>query len=276
MPGRLAEDWKEKAQPEQQKLRTAMRDVYRSMSAKTFGADTTLVEKAKGPDQYARAVQKTTARELRQVTPARVAVERALRALKEADEEALTETPDWPALGGRGDLKEVEDIADRERDYIKAARAFLKRYERLVHYVVDDVRALRRFGITFARGFGAIPDSPTSPGQVTAPLDATAKNLNKAVKLLGIKKIPRELRKDHKAHLGFVRFVIAEVRKLSSAVKRRDLAGIQRFDRNMTRGAKRYPTRVTVRKLVVGSSYARQIRRLRDTERTLLRAYERL
>lgn len=276
MPGRLASDWKDDAEPQQQRVRTVMRDVYRSMSAKTFGADTRSIQRARNPDQYVRAIDRTTAKELRQIGPARTAINRAERTLAKLDEEALTETPDWPALGGRGDLEEVEDIAEREEAYLRDVRSFLKRYKRLVDFAVNNIRAVRRFGVTLGRGFDTIPDSPTSPGQVTGPLDATARNLNKAVRLLRKQKAPPELRKDHRTFFGYVRFVIAEVRKLSSAVRRRDLAGIEAFDRNMRRGSKRYPTRVTLRKLVVGSSYAKRIRRLRDAERTLLRAYERL
>ena len=276
VPGTLASDWKDEAAPEQHRMRTVMRDVYRSMSAKTFGVDSRSIERAKNPQQYVRALDRATAKELRQIRPARVAIERAERVLKRIDEEALTETPDWPMLGGRGDLKDAEEIADRERGYLEEARAFLKRYKRLVDFAVGNIRAVRRFGTTLGRGFDRLPDNPTSPGQITGPLDATAGNLNKAIRLLKKEKPPPELRRDHRTFLAYVRYVISEIRKLSSAVRRRDLPAIRAFDRNMSRAPKRFPTRLTLRKLVVGSSYAKRIRRLRDTERILLRAYERL
>jgi hypothetical protein len=70
--------------------------------------------------------------------------------------------------------------------------------------------------------------------------------------------------------------VIGQVRELSSAVKARDLGRISRWERNFARGTKRFRVRVTVRKFVTSSSYAKSVRKLRDMERALLRAYKRL
>lgn len=276
VPGMLAEDYKEKAEPEQQRIREAMRPVYRSLSAKTFGTDSRSIERAKNPDQFVRAIDRTTATELRQLVPAQKAIARAKRVLSKADEHALLDTPAWPLLGGRGDLQEAEEIADREREYLPQARAFLKHYERVVSYTRNDIRFVRTYGVTFGKGFGAIPDSPTSPGQVTGPIDRTARRLE--AQLRGYRKVkaPPELRRDHKTHVALVRYVIAQIRELSSAVKARDLGRINRWERNFARGTKRFRVRVTVRKFVTSSSYAKSVRKLRDVERALVRAYKRL
>jgi hypothetical protein len=276
VPGTLAEDYKEQAEPEQQRIRAAMRPVYRSLSAKTFGTDNRSIEKAKNPDQLVRAIDRTTSRELRQLAPAQKAIDRARRILEKADEEALLDTPSWPLLGGRGDLEDADAIADRERRYMREARAFLKHYERVVGYTRNDIRFVRSYGVTFGRGFGAIPDNPSSPGQVTRPLDRTARQLDRHLRGYREVKAPPELRRDHKTHVALLRYVIARIRELSSAVEAQDLGRLNRWERDFTRGMKRFRVRVTVRKFVTSSSYAKSVRKLRDMERSLLRAYARL
>jgi hypothetical protein len=276
VPGMLAEDYEEKAEPEQQRIRAAMRPVYRSLSAKTFGTDSRAVEKAKNADQYVRAIDRTTSKELRQLVPAQKAIDRAQRVLGKTDEEALLETPSWPLVGGRGELGEAEEIADREREYLPRARAFLKHYERVVAYTRSDIEFVRSFGFALGRGLGRIPDSPSSPGQVTGPLDRTARQLDGHLRRYRRTKAPRELRRDHRTHVGLIRYVIGHVRAVSSAVKAQDLGRINRLERNFARGTRRFRVRVTVRKFVTSSSYAKSVRRLRDMERSLLRAYKRL
>lgn len=276
MPGRLATDYREDAEPEQQELREAMRPVYRTLSAETFGFDDRSVRKAKNPDQYVRAIDKATSASLRRLKPAHAAVRRAKRALEDADEDVLYETPDWPLLGGRGDLKDAEAIADDERRYVRDARAFLKHYDRLVGYTLDMANFVRGFGVAFGRGFDSIPARPTSPGQVTGPLGRAVGRLDREMRALRGLKAPPELRADHKTQVAFVRYVIGRINALSSAVKARDLQRIQSWDRDFARGARRYDTNVSLRRLVKRSSYAKSVRKLRGMERRLLGAYERL
>ena len=277
VPGRLAEDYKEEAEPQQQLMRNAMRPVYRTLAVQTFGADTRSLNRAKNPDQYILAVDRVTSRQLRRLDPARRQIAKAKRTIEKLDEEALFEVPEWPLLGGRGDLEEAEDIAGREREYVVEARAFLKHYERLVSYTEDEVRFVRRFGVTMGRGFDAIPANPTSPGQVTRPLDRTARRFKPQLASFRKRKAPPEVRKNHKELLGVVRFVDAKVRELSSAVKARNLARIEAWERDFARGLKRFDgTGVTPARIVSRSTYARKVRKLRDRERALLRAYDRL
>lgn len=177
MPGRLAEDYKESAQAEHEKVEDALDPVYESFSRKTFGENTSEIGKAKRPGTYLRALQKVTRRELKEIGPARRSIKRAEAALDEIEDEEMTETPNWPLLGGRGDLKEAEAIAAEERDYLRKARRFLAGYRKLVDWASDRMRFYRRFGLTLGRGFGGIPDNPSSPGQVTRPLDRTASEI---------------------------------------------------------------------------------------------------
>lgn len=276
MPGRLASDYKEDAEPEQQKLRDAMRPVYRSLSVRTFGADIRAIRKAKNPDQYVRAVDREASRLLRVLEPAHTDIRRAKRVLEDADEDVLYETPDWPLLGGRGDLEDAEAVAEDERHYVTDARAFLKHYDRLLTYQLDAVNFVRRWGVAFGRGFDAVPDNPSSPAQVTRPLDRTVARLDRELGTLRRLKAPPELRPDHKTQVALFRFISAQVRELSSAVKARDLQRIEAWDKKFARGTRRYDTRVSVRRLVKKSSYAKSVRKLRGMERELLRGYERL
>jgi hypothetical protein len=276
MPGRLAADYKEDAEPAQKELRSAMRPVFRTLSPETFGFDARSVRKAKTPDQYVRAIDKATSSSLRRLEPAHTAIRRAKRVLEDADEEALYETPDWPLLGGRGDLEDAEAIAEDERRYVSEARAFLKHYDRLLSYTLDMANFVKGFGVAFGRGFASIPDRPTSPGQVTGPLGRTVSRLDREMRTLRRLKAPPELRADHKTQVAFVRFVIRQIDSLSSAVKARDLQRIEAWDNEFARGTRRYDTTVSLRRLVKRSSYAKSVRKLRGTERRLLRGFERL
>jgi hypothetical protein len=143
-----------------------------------------------------------------------------------------------------------------------------------VSYELDAVNFVRRWGVAFGRGFDAVPSNPTSPGQVTRPLDRTAARIDRELRTLQRMKAPPELLADHKTQIALFRFVSAQVRELSSAVKARNLQRIEAWDKNFARGTRRYDTRVSVRRLVTKSSYAKSVRKLRATERRLLRAYE--
>ena len=276
VPDRLASDYKDGAQPEQEQLRDAMRPVYRTLSVDTFYTDDRSVRKADNPDEYVHAIDKTTSTALRRLAPVRKRIERARRALEEADHDALTETPDWPLLGGRGGLDDANQVADDERGYLSEARAFLKRYDQLVKFWQDDVRAIRRYGVTFGRGFDSIPDSPTSPGQITGPIDRTARQLGSHLRRYRKIKAPPGLRRYRREHIELVQVLVRELRGLSSAVRARDLGRIEAFDRRMSRAVKRSNAEVSIGHLVYRSNYAQDIRSLRARERALARALARL
>lgn len=277
MPGRLADDYKEEAEPQQQLMRNAMRPVYRTLAVQTFGADTRSINRARNPDQYIRAVDRVTSRQLRRLAPARRQIAKAKRTIEKLDEKALFEPPAWPLLGGRGDLEGAESIAEDEREYVEEASAFLKHYERLVSYTEDEVRFARTFGVTMGRGFDAIPANPTSPGQVTRPLDRTTRRFKTQLASFRKRKAPPEIRKNHKELVALVRFVDSKVRELSSAVKARNLARIEAWEREFGRGLRRFTgAGISPARIVVRSTYAKRVRKLRDRERALLRAYGRL
>jgi hypothetical protein len=256
MPGRLASDFKEDAGPEQREIRQAMAPVYRSLSLATFYVDESGMDKAKNEDQFVRAVDKATSKALRRLEPVSRQIDSAKRALEDADEEALTEVPEWPLLDGRGDLEDAEEVAEEERDYLPEARAFLKRYDALVTFWMNDVRALRRFGVAIGRGFESIPDNPGSPAAVTRPLERMARELESQMR--------RETAR-------LIRFFAREIRGLATAVRQLDLGRIESFDDRIDRGIERSDAEVEVGRLVSRSKYAREIRTLRARERKIQR-----
>ncbi len=278
VPGRLASSYKERAEPEHEKVEDALEPVFDSFSNRTFGEDTSEIEKADREGEYVRALERVTRRELKEIGPARRAIKRAEADLEKIDEDDLTETPDWPLLGGRGELEEAEEIAGEESDYLRKARRFLTGYRKLVDWASDRLRFYRRFGLTLGRGFGSIPDNPSSPGQVTRPLDRTADETAAQARRFRRVKAPPEVRGEHRNIAASVEFVVSEIRGLADAVRRADLARINQFDRRVTRGLRRYDRRSTAnfRKLISRSTYVRQIRDLERRQGRIGRAYDAL
>jgi hypothetical protein len=276
VPDRLASSYKEDAEPEHEKIEKALGPVARSFSRRTFGEDTSEIGRAKRPGTYVRALERVTRRELKEIGPARRSIKRAERELEEIDEEAMTETPDWPLLGGRGDLKKAEEIAGEERDYLSKSRRFLREYRRLVDWASDRLRFYRRFGLTLGRGFGSIPENPSSPGQVTRPLERTADEIAAQARRFRRVKAPSEVRREHRNIAASVEFVVSEVRGLATAVRNLDLQRINQFDRRVTRGLRRYDRRSTghFRTLIARSIYVRLINDVERRERQIGRAYD--
>lgn len=278
LPERLASSYKDRAEPEHEKVEKALDPVYDTFSTKTFGENTRELARADRPGEYVRAVERVTARELKEVGPARRSIRRAERELDEIDEADLTETPDWPLLGGRGDLKEAESIAGEERDYLRKARRFLADYKRLVNWAADRLRFFRRVGLTLGRYSQNAPDNPTSPAQVTRPLRATAREIDSQVRRFKRGKPPREVDGEHRNMAAAVSFVSGQLRGLASAVDRLDLAAANRIDREFSRGFRPYDrrSRANFRRLLARSIYVRQTDDLERRERDIARAYEKL
>jgi hypothetical protein len=276
MPNRLASDYRDDAEPEHKQIRKAMQPVYKSLSIKTFYLDDRRIEKAKTPDRFVHEIDRATSKALRRLQPLERKVARARKTLEKADEKALTDVPDWPMLGGRDDLEVAEEIAEDEERYLPEARAFLKRYEDLVEFWISDALALRRFGVTVGRGFESVPDNPTSPGQVTGPLERMARKLDKHLRSYKRSKPPPGLRRYRKEAVALVRLFTREIRGLADAVKDRDLARIESFDNRIDRAIKKSKAEVSVGHLVYRSNYAQDIRRLKSRERKLQREFRKL
>jgi hypothetical protein len=278
VPDRLASGYEDRAKPEHEKIEKALAPVYRTFTQDTFGANIRAIEKADSPGEYVRALEKTTRLELRQLTPVRRAIKRAEAKLDEVDEKDLTDTPDWPLLGGRGNLEGAEEIASRESDYLRKGRRFLSEYRKLVDWVIDGTRFSRRFGVTLGRGFDAVPDNADTPAEYTRPVDAAVRELSSQVRRYKRTKAPKPMREMHRNAAASAAFVLNEVKGLSSAVKRLDLARIEQFDKRVSQGSRPYErrSRAGFKKLITRSIYVRQISDLERRETQLKRAYREL
>ncbi|HEX2127537.1 MAG TPA: hypothetical protein VHF45_13380 [Thermoleophilaceae bacterium] len=275
VPGRLASDYKERAEPEHERVEQALDPVYDTFGRQTLGWDNRPIEKADGPGEYVRAIEKVTRQHLRDLAPARRAINRAQRTLEDIDEEKLTETPDWPLLGGRGELREAEEIAGREKDYLRKGRRFLKDYRRLIDYEIDQARFYRRVGITIGRGAVRARDADT-PSEFSGTVDRNVREVAAQVRRFRKLKAPPERRAEHRNIAATIDFVIGELRRLSNAVRRLDLEAADQVDNRLARGSKPYDRRTQLhfRRLISRSTYVRQIRDLERRQGRIARAYD--
>lgn len=277
VPGMLASSYKERAEPEHEKVEEALAPVFETWGRRTLGWDNRPIEKADKPGEYAPAVEKVTSRHLRDLAPAQVAISRAERKLAKIEEERLTDTPDWPLLGGRAELGEAEEIASREEDYLRRGRRFLKEYRRLIDYEIDETRFYRRIGVTIGRGLSTLEDAGT-PEQFARSNDRMVRQI--ASQLRGFRKLkpPAERRDEHRNVSAGFDFIIRELRGLSTAVRNLDLQRIEQGERRVSRGSKRYDrtTQRHFRRLISRSTYVRQMRGLERLEGRIGRAYDAL
>lgn len=275
VPGMLASSYKERAEPEHEKVEKALDPVYETWGRQTLGWDNRPIEKADKPGEYVRAVEKVTSRHLRDLAPAQVAISRAQRNLKKIDEERLTDTPDWPLLGGRAELGEAEDIASREEDYLRKGRRFLKEYRRLIDYEIDETRFYRRLGVTMGRGLADVADADT-PDEFVRSNDRMTRKIAGQIRRFKKMKPPAERRDEHRNVAAGFAFIIGELRRASSAVRRLDLQELEGVERRLARGTKPYDrkTQRHFRRLIARSTYVRQIRGLERLEGRIGRAYD--
>ena len=278
IPDELAKDYHDEALPEQQRVRKAMRPVYRTMSIATFGANNKPIEKAKNERQYVKALEKVSSKELAQLTPARRAIDKAKRTLAKVDEDKLLELPDAPLLDGRGKLADAEDIVTAERRYLDRARRFLRDYDKLIAYLSLRTKFIRDTGVDVGRGFDKIPQTFTSPGQFTGPVEGVIKTLRKELRKFRKVKPPADVKREHGIDVHDTEFLIARLGDMNAAARRLDNAGLRKAFSALSREGKRSVKRTknSVPRLVTRSRAAKSIRELRKRERQLLEAFEKL
>ncbi|HEX8075606.1 MAG TPA: hypothetical protein VF545_11565 [Thermoleophilaceae bacterium] len=278
LPGILVDDYRDRARPEHRKVETAMGRVYRTFSAKTFGVSSRDIDKAKTPDQYVRALHRAVARERRQLKPPRAAARHARNVLRGVDREALLEVADPPALHGAGKLPSARRVASAERRYLAASKGFLDEYERLVEYDLAVLNFSDRFGTTLGRGLAALPKHPQTPEAYARPLDAFAKKVERVADGFHAKPPNATDRRSQRAGLGAARFYARKLHGLADAVRARDLAKVNSFDREITTGLKKFRTggRRELQRLLGHSRYSRSIRKLNGLEMRIATAYREL
>ena len=277
-PGMVTDDYKEQAQPEQLKLRKAMRPVYRTFSAFTFGIDDTPIDKAKNERQFVKAVDKVSSQSLRELRPTRRAIEKARRALERADEDKLFEVAAPPLVGDRGEIPDAKAIADDERRYLTGARRFLREYDRLVAYQIKIIEFLRDTGITVGRGFDKIPQTFTSPGQFTGPVEGVIRTLNRELRSFRKRKSVPDLRHDQRKIVSDTEFLVARLKEMNAAARNLDNVALQRAFRRLRPDKKKLDreSRRALSRFLRSSRTAKTIRSLRKRERELSQAFAKL
>lgn len=275
LPGKLAGDWEARAEPLHEEVDKALEPVFVTFSARSLGQDVREIERADAPGEYVRAVERVTSRQLKDLRLPQKAIGRAQKKLDSIDEADLTESPDWPLIGGRDELGEAREIAAEERQYLVRARRFLRDYKRFIDYLVHSARVIRSTGVTLGLGAADIPDSPQTPGEVTRPMNRVIRKLASQRRRESRFKPPPDLRAEHRNSVARFAFMIAELRRYTAALNRYDVTTALEFDRRLSRGSRRYDrrSRKNFVKLIQKSTYVRQISRLKRHEREIGRAY---
>ena len=277
-PGIVSDDYREQAQPEQLKLRKAMRPVYRTFNEFTFGIDQTPIRKAKNERQFVKAVDRVSSESLRELRPARRAIEKARRALAQADEDKLFDVAEPPLVGDRGKIADAKAIAADERRYLTRARRFLREYDRLVAYEIKGTEFLRDTGITVARGFDKIPQTFTSAGQFTGPVEGVIRTLGRELRRFRKRKPPPDLKHEHREAITDTEFLIARLRDMNAAARKLDNAALRRAYRRLKPDNKKLDrqARKALTRFLRRSPTAKAIRELRKRERELSAAFAKL
>lgn len=274
LPPTLADDYEKKAQPEHEKLEDALRPAMDSFDAVTIG--TVEVKRGRNTRTYIRRAERITRRDLRELASARRRVRRARVALGRIDEEAMTDSPSWPLIGGRGDLEEAGAVADAESAYLRKARAFLRDYDELIKYSVRSIRSIHRMGVDFAREEERIPSAPTSAGQITGPLNRAIRVAARHLRDFKRLKPPRPIRAEHRRVRSDLELFLRQQRDISAAIVRDDFDRVRRIERAVRRTGRRYDrqSRKDLDRILKRSRYRRQIDDLERRETKISQMFE--
>ena len=278
IPPTLADDYEEKAEPEQTKVEDALRPVTESFNVSTFGVSRLSTKLS--PREYLKRYRKDAARTRRRLVRARTTPRRALRVVKRADADAMTEPPSWPLLGGSGDLGEAEELGGRIDDYLRKVRAFLRGYQRLLEYTATTYAGFARVNIAYAESQAALPRTYTSTRQVTGPLGDALRVQVTELKRLRRLDPPRDpvVRAIHRDDIADAEAAVAGERALIAAYERDD---VQRANAILRRGERttKAQDREAVKqlqRLMDRSRYRRQIEDLERRDDEIFQAFEEL
>jgi hypothetical protein len=274
LPPTLADDYEEKAEPAHQEVEDALRPVTDSFNADTLGV--LEIKRTKDSRTYMRRADKATARDLKELSAARREVKRARRAIEEADTGAMTDSPSPPLVGGIGDLGEAADVADAEDAYLRKSRTFLRDYDRMLAFSAASIEAIHEMDIAFTSQDAKIPDTPTSAGQITGPLNRGIAAAARHVKTFGRLKAPRVFRREHRRVHAELEEFLSQQRAISRAITRDDFGRVRQIEREVRADGKRYDraSRKDLDKLLERSPYRRQIDDLERRETKIAQMYE--
>ena len=275
-PTKLANDYEKRAEPQAKRVQRAVQPAMDRFGFETFSVvDVKMKQATRG---YLSDLGRATTRDLRQLENARRVVKRAQRSLGRIDEEAMTDVPSWPLLGGIDDLESASDIAGEARVYLRKARGYVRDFGELVEYGVDYMRFGYKLAGAGARAEVDTPARPTSVAQITRPLEREHRIVVTELLRFRRHRPPKEAFGEHHATIAETERLIRNERALIRAVRVEDYdradritARINRdFDRSDRRSAK------WLRKLMARSRYARQIDDLVRREERLSEAFDAL
>lgn len=273
LPGMLAGDYRDSARPKHRAVQRELRRVFDTFSSETFGVDPREF-RTKSIDRYIARVGKVAERARKLLSQAQTAVTDGQEAVHDVDRGALLDVPSWPAIGN----DKAKRIAAMERDYLNKARAFLHDYHRLLGFS----GALTGFGVRvgegMAHGFKGIPKNPTSPGQVTGPVERIVATLKREQRVFRERPIAPGERRDRDAALALAAYFQRQLTAFNAAIRARDLAKIKSVGNSFEKGARPYErqARASLRRLLTESRYAREIGELQLLDRRIEAAYRRL
>jgi len=275
LPGMLADDWEKKARQEHETAAMAFPRVFATFSELTFGIDASQLAKAKTAEAYIKEVQFEAGFYRDNLKDVKVTIQRARRDIAAVDQDALVDVPEPPLIGTSGKLGDAHDIAALERRYLDTGRDFLRRYEKFVDFQLKAVREAERAQADLAKGLDSIPTNPGSVEAFTKPTEATAARLARHASVFRRMKPPPALRDELRATTAAYSFYARVLRGLVTAVRKRDLARIERFDKDFKAASKRYtrgePQRLE--RVLHHSTYSRTIARMNRLGDRIQRAH---
>jgi hypothetical protein len=276
LPGVLAGDWKDGAREEYERSGRAMRDVYSTFHAGTFGVDLRALRRAKTIPAYLERLSRIATRSRDRLDAARSGTTNAANALSDLERGKLRHVPDWPLIGGSGALADAEKIADDERAYVRRARRFLAGYRRLVLYNKALVGFSTRAADAILHGLARVPEHPSEIEQLTRPLDRTVASLRRETRVFDRRATPPGMRAERRLTLEVVRVYGRELTELADAVRALDSARVDRAAKAFAGSAKRFSeiSDPTIRRLLLRSKYRRQIDALRRADRQIAGRYD--
>lgn len=279
VPDQIAEEHRDRAEPEHTRVARAMDRVGETLEYTTLSfGDFRKVNKLEGR-RYLRAYRRVSrARYRRLRRPARE-IAAARQVLRRVDRERLLDVPTKPFLGGSDAVKGAEAITGRERGYLAAADGALDAYEGLLGYQLAVQRLEDRIARLYARVSSSLPNTTVNdPKLLTVPLDRFARALTPYRRAFLRLDAPRALRDEPRQFARAIAAVIRGLRGQSAAYSRFDNAGAQRAGRRAGRALRRVDrrTRDSLEKTVEESAAADRLAKLNGLDGRIRRAYDAL
>ncbi|MDQ3934372.1 MAG: hypothetical protein M3340_07035 [Actinomycetota bacterium] len=270
LPPVLADGFEDRAEPEHRRVARTLQRVYGSLGSATFS--TSFDDFEADGHAYVRAIRRAAVRDARALRLAKRAVRRARLELARVDDEAMTDGPSWPLLGGVGDAGRANDVADQERTYLKKARAFVRDFVDLLDYRGKELRLTRLASVVLARLAVRVPSSVADELAYIASVRA---RLELWVRPFEVELPPEPVRDQHKHQVEETNRVIRGLRVLERALPRVGLDRALKLYNRAIVPSDRYLSRQykDLDRLLERSQYARGREDLRVRHAEIQRAY---